>query len=313
MELHGLVAYGIFFLTYVGIYAILALGLNVQWGFTGQLNIGIAGFFAVGAYASALLTTAPTPMHLGGFEMPFLIGLVVAMALAGLLAVLIGWLTIRLRSDYLAIATIGIAEIVRLVLKNEEWLTNGVRGVPGIPLPTAGAAGLAQLAFLAVVAACVLAVYLALERARRSPWGRVLRAIRENEPAAQAAGKHVDRFRLQAFVLGSAVMGLAGGLFAHFVGFISPEAFTPEFATFLVWVMLIAGGSGNNRGAILGAFVIWLVWMATEFFTAQLPAAYVAQASALRVILIGVLIQVILIFRPQGLLPEALARRRQGR
>ena len=114
MELHGLVAYGIFFLTYVGIYAILALGLNVQWGLTGQLNIGIAGFFAVGAYASALLTTAPTPMHLGGFEMPFVTGLLAAMALAGLLALLVGWITIRLRSDYLAIATIGIAEICLL-------------------------------------------------------------------------------------------------------------------------------------------------------------------------------------------------------
>jgi branched-chain amino acid transport system permease protein len=309
MELHGLAAYAVFFLTYVGIYAILALGLNVQWGFTGQLNIGIAGFFALGAYASALLTTRPTPMHLGGFELPFAAGIAGAMALAALLALLVGWITIRLRSDYLAIATIGIAEIVRLVLKNEEWLTNGVRGVPGIPLPTAGVAGFTQLAYLAVVAGCVLFVYLALERARRSPWGRVLRAIRENEAAAQAAGKHVDRFRLQAFVLGSALMGLAGGLFAHFAGFISPEAFTPEFATFLVWVMLIAGGSGNNRGAILGAFVIWLVWMGTEFFTAQLPPAYVTQAGALRVILIGVLIQLILIFRPQGLLPEELERR----
>jgi branched-chain amino acid transport system permease protein len=309
MEFGGLASYALFFLTYAGIYAILALGLNVQWGLCGQLNIGIAGFFAVGAYASALLTTAPTPMHLGGFALPFAVGALGAMALAALLSLLVGLLTIRLRADYLAIATIGIAEIVRLVLKNEEWLTNGVRGVPGIALPTAPLAGAAPLAFVLIVFACVAVAYLLLERARWSPWGRVLRAIRENETAAAAAGKAVDRFRLQAFVLGGALMGLAGALFAHFVGFISPEAFTPEFATFLVWVMLIAGGSGNNRGAIAGAFVIWLVWMATEFFTQQLPPAYVAQAGALRVIAIGVLIQLILIFRPQGLLPEELVRR----
>ncbi|MGF1577698.1 MAG: branched-chain amino acid ABC transporter permease, partial [Cyanophyceae cyanobacterium] len=138
----------------------------------------------------------------------------------------------------------------------------------------------------------------------RSPWGRVLRAIREDEPATLAAGKSVLKFRLQAFVLGSMVMGLAGAIYAHFVNFISPEAFQPEFATFIVWVMLIAGGSGNNRGALLGALAIWGVWSGTELLTGQLPDALATRAGALRVLLIGVLLQVILLTRPQGILPE---------
>lgn len=310
MELGGVIEYGLFFLSFVGIYALLSLGLNLQWGLTGQFNIGIAGFFAVGAYTSAILTTAPSPHHLGGFGMPLVVGLAAAMVLAGLVAVLVGLLTVRLRTDYLAIATIGIAEIIRLVLKNEEWLTNGVRGIPGIPRPFAETLGQGDGVFLLVIVVLILMVYLALEAARRSPWGRVLRAIRENEDGVRAAGKHIERFRLEAFVVGSMIMGLGGALFAHFVGFISPEAFTPEFATFLVWVMLIAGGSGNNKGAVLGALIIWLVWTGTEFLTSMAPPEYVTQAGALRLLMIGVLVQVILLVRPDGLLPEETAERK---
>ncbi len=308
MEIGGFLSYGIFFLTFVGIYAVLALGLNLQWGLCGQFNIGIAGFFALGAYASAIVTTQPNPAHLGGFGLPFALGLVAAMAVSGLLALLIGLITVKLRTDYLAIATIGIAEIVRLVLKNEEWLTNGVRGIPAIPRPLAGLEGGEGLIFLVIVLFILGITYLAVERARLAPWGRVLRAIRENEDGARAAGKNVTGFRLQAFVLGSAIMGLGGGLFAHFFGFISPEAFLPEFATFLVWVMLIAGGSGNNKGAMLGALVIWLVWSGSELITSRLPPDLVTQGGALRLLLIGVLIQLILLFRPSGLLPEQAAK-----
>ena len=213
MELGGVIEYGLFFLSFVGIYALLSLGLNLQWGLTGQFNIGIAGFFAVGAYTSAILTTAPSPHHLGGFGMPLVVGLIVAMVLAGLVAVLVGLLTVRLRTDYLAIATIGIAEIIRLGLKNEEWLTNGVRGIPGIPRPFAETLGQSDGVFLLVIVVLILMVYLALEAARRSPWGRVLRAIRENEDGVRAAGKHIERFRLEAFVVGSMIMGLGGALF----------------------------------------------------------------------------------------------------
>ena len=305
MELAGLFTYFVFFLTVAGIYAVLSLGLNVQWGFTGQINIGVAAFFALGAYSSAIITTAASPHHLGGFGLPFLIGIVAAMVTSGVLAFFVGLITLKLRGDYLAIASIGIAEIIRLFLKNEGWLTNGVRGIPSIPKPLAGLTEQWDaLLFLLVILAFVLLTYLALERLYRSPWVRVLRAIRVNEDAVQAAGKNVLRFRLEAFVLGSMVMGIGGGLYAHFTTFISPSAFDPMFGTFLVWVMLIAGGSGNNKGALLGAVIIWGVWSGTEIFTSRLPELWVTRASAIRIFLVGALLECILIFRPQGLLPE---------
>ncbi len=301
----GLLSYFVFFLTFAGIYALLVQGLNVQWGFAGMLNVGVAAFFAIGAYTSAILTTPDSAGHLGGFGLPWPVGFVVAMAIAGVLGLMIGLITLNLRSDYLAIASIGIAEIVRLVLKNEEWLTGGVRGIAGIPRPLDDIVpGANALVLLLLVVVLIGITYWALERIYRSPWGRVQRAIRDNETAARAMGKNSLVFRLQAFVMGCALMGLSGAVYAHFVGFISPEAFDPVFATFIVWVMLIAGGSGNNRGAILGAFVIWGVWSGTQMLTSQLPAEYVTQASAVRVLLIGVLLQVILIYRPEGLLPE---------
>lgn len=309
MELPGLLNYLIFFLTLASIYAVLCLGLNIQWGYAGILNIGVGAFFAVGAYTTAIATTAENASYLGGFGMPFILGAILAMAVSGLLAFLIGVVTVTLRSDYLAIATIGIAEIVRLILKNEAWLTNGVRGIAGIPDPWLAGT---PLTFLIVLLLLLALVYWISDRAYQAPWGRVLRAIREDEPATLAAGKNVLTFRLQAFVLGSMVMGLAGALYAHFVGFISPEAFQPEFATFIVWVMLIAGGSGNTRGAILGAFAIWGIWSGTALLTDLLPAALVTRASALRLLLIGILLQIILMTRPEGLLPEQPPRPPDG-
>lgn len=305
MEWLGLFGYLTFFLSMAAVYAILALGLNLQWGYTGELNIGVAAFFAVGAYTAAIATTASSPNHLGGFGWPFLAGLVAAMVVAGILALAVGLITLRLRSDYLAIATIGIAEIVRLVLKNEAWLTNGVRGIPSIPRPFAGGAGITDnVIFLLVLLAITAAVYATMQRLFHSPWARILRAIRGNEDAVTAAGKNVLRFRVEAFVIGSMVMGLGGALYAHFSGFISPGAFDPMFATFVVWVMLIAGGSGNNRGAVLGAVVIWGVWTLTESFTGMLPGELATRAAALRIFLIGLLLEIILVTRPQGILPE---------
>ncbi|MEO1018775.1 MAG: branched-chain amino acid ABC transporter permease [Pseudomonadota bacterium] len=304
MELAGLYGYFVFFLSFAGIYAILALGLNVQWGYTGMLNVGIAAYFALGAYASAILTSPPSPNHLGGFDLPIVVGFVGAMIIAGLVGGAVGLITLRLRSDYLAIASIGIAEIIRLVLKNEEWLTHGVRGIAGIPRPLVGVVpGYDALMLLGMIVLLVVICLVANQRSYRAPWGRVLRAIRDNETAAQAMGKNSFIFRLQAFVFGCAVMGLAGGVYAHFVGFISPEAFDPVFATFIVWVMLIAGGSGNNYGAVLGAVVIWGVWSGTEIVIGRLPDEIVTQAGAMRVLLIGLLLQIILIARPEGLLP----------
>jgi len=304
MELAGLLSYFVFFASFACIYAIMVLGLNIQWGMTGQINIGVAGFYAIGAYTSAILTVPPTPDHFGGFAMPVVVGLIGAVIVSGLLAVLIGMITVNLRSDYLAIATIGLAEIIRFLIKNEEQITHGVRGIAEIPRPLVESGPLAGPAFLVVALIAVMIAYFLVERARISPWGRVLRAIRDNEDAAKAAGKNVIGFRLQAFVVGSALMGLAGGLYAHFFGFISPEAFDPVFGTFIVWAMLIVGGSGNNKGALVGTVLVWLVWSGTEIFTRLLPADMATQAGAARVLMIGVLLQIVLLTRRQGVLPE---------
>jgi branched-chain amino acid transport system permease protein len=302
-----LVAYGAFFLTMALTYAIMCLGLNVQWGQTGLFNVGIAGFVAIGAYVSALLTTPDTADRFGGFGLPIVAGWLGAALAAGLVAFLIGALTIRLRADYLAIATFGVAVAVQLCALNLEVVTGGPFGIGFIPRPFASLAGdpLAfSLANLGVLVLVVLALYLALERLLRSPWGRVLRAIREDETAALALGKSATRFRLQAFAIGGAIMGLAGAAQAHFIGFIAPDNYMPML-TFQVWAMLIVGGSGNNRGAILGAILVWGIWAGSAGAIASLfPPGEQARAASLQIVMIGVGLCAILLLRPRGILGE---------
>jgi branched-chain amino acid transport system permease protein len=304
-QTYGIFLYVISLFTMGGIYAILALGLNIQWGFTGLFNAGIAGFYAIGAYVSAILTTAPTARHLGGYEMPYWVAFIAAMLIAGILAWGVGKICLRLRSDYLAIATIGIAEIFRLVLKNETWATNGPRGVSMVPKPFETLPEpWNHLAFLAIVLITVAVIYLALETARNSPWGRVMTAIRENEPAARAAGKNVAKFRMEGFVFGCMLMALAGAYTSHYLKFIGPNATDPLTATFLVWVMLVVGGSANNKGAILGAFLMWTVWSATEIVTTRLPDDWAIRTAYVRIFLIGLVLQIVLQKFPHGILPE---------
>ena len=303
MDLSGTFSYFIFFMVVVSIYGLLTLGLNIQWGFTKLFNIGIAGFFAIGAYTSAILTTYPAPDRVGGFNLPFLVGLVLAVLLSGFVAFLVGIPTLRLKEDYLAIATIGIAETIRLFFNNEAWLANGVRGVSGIPRPFQRFIFFDYtLFYLLLMMAFVIAVYLAIEKALKSPWGRVLKAIGEDETVAQAMGKNVFRFKMESLILGAMIMGMAGSLYAHFIQFISPEVFVPMSGTFLVWVMLITGGSGSNKGALLGALVIWGLWTLTDLITNLVPVAYAVKAGALRVIAIAVFLEIILVVRPQGIL-----------
>jgi len=305
----GLLLYGVSLLTMAGIYGVLAIGLNIQWGYTGLFNAGIAGFFAIGAYVSAILTAGDSPNFIGGFGWPFPVGLLAALVVAGAIGYLVGRLCIRLRSDYLAIATIGVAEIFRLILKNEIWATNGPRGISNIPRPFESMSQpWSQIAFLGVVALVVLIAYLLAERAGRSPWGRVMRSIRDNEAAAAAIGKNVTGFRLQGFVIGAALMGLGGALAGHFFKFIGPEATEPLMTTFLVWVMLIIGGSGNNKGALLGALAVWTLWSATELLTSQLPPEWAVRATFLRIFLIGLGLQIVLQRYSMGLLPEKLPK-----
>lgn len=309
-----LLAYCAFFLTVALTYAVIVLGLNVQWGQTGLFNVGVAGFVAVGAYVSALLTSPAVEGRLGGFELPILVGWLGAFAASGLLSALIGWMTIRLRADYLAISTFGIAVTVQLAVLNLEGITGGPFGISLIPRPFGDLAGRSlafSLANMALVVAVVFGLYLMLQHLAKSPWGRALRAIREDEVAAEALGKSPRRFRIEAFALGGAIMGLGGAAQAHFIGFIAPENYLPML-TFQVWAMLIVGGSGNNRGAILGALLVWALWAASSAVVEALaPAGEQARAASLQTVIIGVALCAILLFRPQGLLPEPGGARRR--
>jgi branched-chain amino acid transport system permease protein len=302
-----LASYASFFLVTALSYGIICLGLNVQWGQTGLFNVGVAGFVAIGAYTSALLTTPDAAARFGGFGLPIWIGWIVAPMIAGLAGGVIGAITLRLRADYLAITTFGIAIAIQLVALNAEGLTGGPFGIGFIPRPFGSLAETPiafNLANLALVAAVTAAVYIALERLVRSPWGRVLRAIREDETAAISLGKDANRFRLQAFALGCAIMGLAGAIQAHFIGFIAPENYLSAI-TFQVWAMLIIGGSGNNRGALLGALLVWGLWSVTgAALSALVPAEHQARAAALQIVIIGAVLAAVLVMRPRGLLGE---------
>ena len=313
MEVGGIIAYLVSLAIVAGIYAVFCMGLNIQWGYTGLFNIGIAGFFCIGAYTSAMITTpAPTGVYahyvhqLFGLNQTFILGLIGAAVVCGIVAFLIGIPTLRLGEDYLAIATLGIAETFRLIFNNEKWLANGARGLTGLPQPLYDWVDPRHYnyIYLVIVIIIMILIYLLIERAIRSPWGRVLRAIREDEVSAATSGKDVFNFKMQSLVFGAMVMGVGGALFAHYTKAISPDIFTPLYGTFIIWVMLIAGGSGNNKGAILGAYVIWSIWIGTQFLTDLLPYTLKARAPYIRFLVIGILLEVILIWRPQGLLGE---------
>jgi len=302
-----LFSYGAFFMTVALTYAVICLGLNVQWGQTGLFNVGVSGFVAIGAYVSALLTTPHAADRLGGFGLPIVVGWAGGALAAGIATLLLGAITIRLRADYLAIATFGFAVVVQLCVLNLQPITGGSFGIAFIPRPFAGLAADRSLfgaLNLGVMVVVVVGLYGALERLGRSPWGRVLRAIREDETAAAALGKNPLRFRLQAFAIGGAIMGLGGAAQAHFIGFIAPDNYLPML-TFQVWVMLIVGGSGNNRGAILGAVVVWGLWaVSASAIAAVVPAASQARAASLQIVMIGVALCAILLLRPRGILGE---------
>jgi branched-chain amino acid transport system permease protein len=234
------------------------------------------------------------------------VGLLGAGLACGILAFIIGIPTLSLREDYLAIATIGVAETLRRVFINERWLANGTRGMIGIPQPLHGLVDSSdyKYVYLCIVAVVLLIVYLAIERGIRSPWGRVLRAIREDEMTAAASGKSVFAFKMQAFVLGAVIMGIGGAMYAHYVKAITPDSFAPFFGTFLIWVMLIVGGSGNSKGAVLGAFIVWGIWTGTDWIINHSPGALGTQIFYLRNLLIGLLIVVVLLVRPKGILGE---------
>jgi branched-chain amino acid transport system permease protein len=281
--------------------------------------------------------------YLGGLGLPILL----AWPVGGLVAAGAGWLigkiSLGLRADYLAIATLGISEIIIAVIKYEEWLSRGVKNVTGIPRPVpyevdlveadwfisltrtfgvndvSDAAGIFVKICYALLFIAVLAVIMWLaERALQSPWGRMMRAIRDNRDAAAAMGKDVKARHLQVFVLGCAVCGVAGAMLATLDGQLTPTSYIPLRYTFLIWVMVILGGSGNNWGAVLGGFVIWFLWVQAEplgawfmtVITMPLPeesglAQHLMAGSVyMRYLLMGAILLLVMRFAPKGLIPE---------
>lgn len=291
--------------TSAGFYLLLALALNLQWGITGLVNFGVAGLYALGAYASALATE-----RLG---LPFFLALPMAALVSALAALLLAALSARLSGDYLAIVTLGFAELVRLIAMNEDWLTRGARGlaIATRPLPTDFSREATAVGYLLLVLAAVAIAFWALERIRRAPMGRVLRAIREDALVPATLGRDVQAFRLRAFVIGGALMGVSGSLYAHWVLSITPDHFqTP--VTIITWMAVVIGGAGNNRGLVLGAFLVVGIVEGTRFLGGVLPGLDAERLSALRIVLIGVLLILAIRFRPQGLIPEQPLRHIPG-
>jgi branched-chain amino acid transport system permease protein len=395
------------------ISAVMALGVNIQWGYAGLFNVGTMGFVALGGLAAVLVAMPPVTEawqagglqilaglglfllgiggavllwrrlrgrrgrgwavatvllvalfagravldpaveaveavnpaatgYLGGLGWPILLSWPVGGVLAAAAAWVIGKVALGLRSDYLAIATLGISEIVIAVLKNEAWLARGVKNVTGLPRPVPNEVDLqrnpafvdlsqqvgadpviasivgVQLAYAALFLAVLLLLLWLSQAALRSPWGRMMRAIRDNEEAAGALGKNVSGRHLQVFVLGSAVCGIAGAMMTTLDGQLTPGTYQPLRFTFLVWVMVVVGGSGNNLGSVVGGFLIWFCWVQVEpaglwlmsIITSGLPegnalrAHLLEGAAHMRLLTMGAILLLVLRFSPRGLIPE---------
>ena len=291
-------AYLFFLLSLAGMYVLLTMGLNVQWGYAGLINFSVAAFWGIGAYCAALVTATNSPL---GLELHPVFGLVAAVAVSALVAVLIGIPTLRLREDYLAIATLGLAEVVRLLILNEEQWTNGSAGVSGIPRLFEGVWLDPVLRNFFVVVGLIALVYLFLRRVHQSPWGRVLRTIRADEDLAEALGKDTYAFKMQAFVLGSVIMAVAGVFYVHLNLYLGPDDLEP-IQTFYIWIAVILGGTGSNRGAMIGGLTVVAILEGTRFLnTAVIPAG--VDVAPLRLLFVGLLIILVIRYREEGLLP----------
>jgi len=289
-------AYLVAILTLVAIAAITALALNIQWGLCGMINFGLAGFFALGSYTCALLALA-------GVWPGFAIG--GAVVVCALAAGAVSLLSARLSEDFLAITTLGFAEIVHLVALHENWLTRGSLGLPGIPRPFAewfGGEGY-PLVLMLFAWALLLAVFTVLELLARSPFGRALRAVREDEMVAAALGKNVLWLRVRAFAIGGGVLGVAGSVHAFHYTYIDPSQFTPIMTAY-AFMAVIIGGRGSNRGLLLGAVSVMVLLEASRFLKDFVGVVDSTQLAALRLIAIGAGLILLLIYRPGGLLPE---------
>jgi len=395
------------------ISAVMSLGVNLQWGIAGLLNVGIMGFVGLGGLATVLISMQPVPEawnaggprilagllfgvltitlsvwvykkiknarwrfisiliflvcsffvyksiltpgvfaveavnpaatgYLGGLGLPVLLAWPVGGLMAAGAAWIIGKTALGLRSDYLAIATLGISEIIIAILRNEDWMTRGVKNVAGIPRPVpyeidlqasenfvnrAASFGLdpttastlfVKIAYAGLFGLVLIVLVWLSQRALNSPWGRMMRAIRDNETAAQAMGKDIKSRHLQIFILGSAVCGIAGAMMTTLDAQLTPGAYQPLRFTFLIWVMVIVGGSGSNLGSILGGFLVWFLWVQVEpigywlvdLITAPMdPESPVRlhlldSVAQMRLLTMGLFLLLMLRFYPRGMIPE---------
>ena len=280
--------------------------------------------------------------YLGGLDLPVIISWPTGGLLAAFIAYIIGKISLGLRSDYLAIATLGISEIIIYVLKNEDWLSRGVKNVNGLPRPVPYEIDLqseqwvleltnffnipiselssiiVKLSYSCIFLVILIGILLLLEIAQKSPWGRMMRAIRDNEVSANAMGKDIKTRHLQVFVIGSAIIGIAGAMLTTLDGQFTPVTYQPLRFTFLIWIMVIIGGSGNNFGSIIGGFLIWFFWVQSEplglWFISQITAHIsdtniikshlLENAAHIRLMFMGMILLITLRFAPKGLIPE---------
>lgn len=293
-----MMAYLIAVFIVVLIYLLLSLGLTIQYGLTGLINFGLVGFFAVGAYVSALLAMSGVPL---------LLSFLIASAAAGLAAWPIGLIASRLRDDYFAIVTLGFSETVRLVIVNEAWLTKGVHGITGVPELFQTAGKYAPIAIVCVLLTVNAAVVFLLQYIVKSPFGRALEAVRDDEIALTALGKSPGRFKTDVLMLGSALAGLAGAFYGHYVTYIVPDQFVP-LTTFYIWMAVIMGGVGRVSGAIVGTVLLIGLLEGSRFLRDVVPLIPDAEMASLRIAIVGLLLILFLIYRPQGLVGDFTKR-----
>ena len=280
-------------IVYIGIFGIVALSLNLEFGFAGIANFGKVAFFLIGAYTYALLSK---------IGIPFPLCLIAGALTSALFGLLISLPALRLRTDYLAIAILAFGEILRLIVKSESWIAGGDWGTSVAPaISIAGASHhVGVLVNIGLVYFCLLICFVIAQLLANSPYGRVVRAIREDEIAAEALGKDRAKYKAQILMIGSAMVGVAGGLYVQYLHYVLPDMFVPMI-TFTVWIMVLLGGPGNNWGALLGAGLVELFKYGTNLAKPILPLDPIN----LQYILFGVLIILVLFYRPQGLLKES--------
>jgi branched-chain amino acid transport system permease protein len=286
-----MISYVIFAGTVAGFYALLSLGLVMAWGQGGLVNLGLVGFVGVGAYTSALLSGAGIPIALAW---------IAAAALSGAVGVTLCFVVRNLRGDYLAIITLGFAEVLRLAETNEKWLTKGSDGISGIVAPLKSYLGdFFPVFYFVLTWALVGVVAFLLNQLLRSPFGRALRAVRDDEQIAAVAGKSVLRLKLQAFGTAAALSGLAGALYAHLTSFIAPDVFIVQL-TIYIFLAVTAGGYTRLTGAVAGSIALVALLEVTRFLAAAVPGLDAAQVASLREFAIAVTLILVMQLRPEG-------------